>query len=433
MRILLLLASAVASLAVSCSKNNNGGSSIVIVTDPAEKVLSLEASARANYQIYQVNPRLFGNSGQLKAVQGRLDEIKALGTDILYLMPIYTQGSKNSVGSPYCIRDYKGVKAECGTLADVKALVQAAHQKGMKVMFDWVANHTAWDHPWITEHDDWYQKDGKGNIVYPTRDGEWKDVAQLNFSSEALQTAMIDAMKYWITEADIDGYRCDYAHGVPDAFWKKAIPELKAAKSGFIMLAESDFERMFSDGFDIIYDRGLKAAAKALWGGGKIKDFVNAYKNTLDKTPAGKTKCYFVTNHDDCSEKSPVTEFKSKDGAFAAYALLAALNGSPLLYSSQETGYATTINFFQVVSINWSADANLTGRDKTVLSALQKCSRDQACQIFASGSVIYVQYDGAILIGINTGASEAKAKMPAGKNLPQETQFAAYEVKTWNL
>ena len=426
-----LLANTLVAIMLSCSKPNSGG--VVVVTEPADEVLSLEASARDNFQIYQVNPKLFGSSAQLKAVQNRLDDIKALGTDILYLMPIYTQGSKNSVGSPYCIRDYKGVKADCGSLADVKALVKAAHDKGMKVMFDWVANHTAWDHPWITDHSDWYQKDGNGNIVYPSKDGEWKDVAQLNYNSTELQDTMIDAMKYWITEADIDGYRCDYAHGVPDSFWKKAIPELKAAKSGFIMLAESDYERMFTDGFDIIYDRGLKAAAKTLWGGGKVEDFVNSYKSTLDKTPAGKTKCYFVTNHDDCSENSPVAEFKSKDGAFAAYSLLAALNGSPMMYGSQECGYEKTINFFQVVSMNWNADSNLAGRYKKILGELQKCSRDQACHIYMSGRVIYVKYDGSILVGINTSNSDAKAKMPTGSNLPKEAQFSAYEVKTWNL
>ena len=190
---------------------------------------------------------------------------------------------------------------------------------------------------------------------------------------------------------------------------------------------------MFTDGFDIIYDRGLKAAAKSLWSGGKVEDFVNSYKSTLGKTPAGKTKCYFVTNHDDCSENSPVTEFKSKDGAYAAYALLAALNGSPMMYGSQESGYDKTINFFNVVSVNWNADSNLTGRYKKILEELQKCSRDQACHIYMSGRVIYVQYDGSILVGINTSGSDAKANMPKGSNLPKEAQFSAYEVKTWNL
>ena len=422
----LILAAMLASL-LSCGKDDRNN---VVVTPAAqaEKLLELPASARANYQIYQVNPKLYGNSGQLKAVQARLDDIKALGTDILYLMPIYPEGQKNGIGSPYCIKDYTGVRDACGTLADVKALVQAAHNKGMKVMFDWVANHTAWDHPWISEHSDWYQKDGNGNIVYPTKDGEWKDVAQLDFSSSDLHNAMIAAMKYWITEADIDGYRCDYAHGVPDAFWKKAIPQLKAVKTGFIMLAESDFERMFDDGFDIIYDRGLKRAAKTLISGGKLSDFANSYKSTLDKTPAGKTKCYFVTNHDDASENSPVSEFKSKEGACAAYALLAALNGSPMFYGSQEAGYSNKINFFNVVSVNWNAEPELANRYKTVLSALQKLSRDSACTLYALDRVIFVCYEGSATIGINLGNGSTKATLPDGKT---QYEFGAYEAKIW--
>jgi len=421
------------TLCAACCGKDERHKVIDLPATPATEIASLDASVRDNWQIYQVNPKLYGSSGQLKAVQNRLDDIKALGTDILYLMPIYPEGQKNAFGSPYCIKDYNAVRSACGSLSDLKALVTAAHSKGMKVMFDWVANHTAWDHPWITEHADWYQKDANGNIVYPTKDGEWKDVAQLNYSSAGLQDAMIAAMKYWITEADIDGYRCDYAHGVPDDFWKKAIPELKAAKKDFIMLAESDYERMFNDGFDIIYDRALKAAAKNFTGGGEPAAFVNSYKSTLGKTPAGKTKCYFVTNHDDCSENSPVSEFRGKDGAYATYSLLAALNGSPMMYGSQETGYAQAISFFEVVSVDWKADQDLTARYKTTLSAIQKLSRDGACKIFASGRVIFVCYQGSAVVGINMSNASAGAGLPEGYGLPQSYEFKAYEVKIWNL
>ena len=431
MKRIWILAAAV--LCVACGEKVEREKIIEIPATPAAQIASFEASTRDNYQIYQVNPKLYGNSGQLKAIEGRLDEIKSLGTDILYLMPIYTEGQKDAFGSPYCIKDYNGVRASCGTLSDVKSLVSAAHSKGMKVMFDWVANHTAWDHPWITAHSDWYQKDSKGNIVYPTRDGDWKDVAQLNYSSTELQDAMIAAMKYWITEADIDGYRCDYAHGVPDDFWKKAIPELKSAKKGLIMLAESDYERMFTDGFDIIYDRGLKDAAKKFIGGGTPSAFVDSYKSTLGKTPAGKTKCYFVTNHDDCSENSPISEFKSKEGAFATYSLLAALNGSPMMYGSQETGYANTINFFDVVSIDWKADQNLTAQYKNILSALQKLSRDTECTIYGADRVVFVVYKDSVVIGVNMSNGSSTVGLPEGLKLPESYGFKAYEVKIWPL
>ena len=413
-----------AALLCACTKPADDRNKVV-VTPPTE-LQKLAASTRANYQIYQVNPKLFGSSGQLKGIQNRLDEIKALGTDILYIMPIYPEGKKNAFGSPYCIRDYGSVNPACGSLDDLKALVSAAHAKGMKVMLDWVPNHTAWDHAWITEHPDWYVKNSDGSIISPSG---WNDVAQLDYSSEGLQNAMIAEMKYWIGAADIDGYRCDYAHGVSDAFWKKAIPELRAAKAGFLMLAESDYERLFDDGFDIIYDRGLRSAAIDLVKGGDPKSFVTYYKGSLDKTPAGKTKLHFVTNHDEAAEDSPVNQFRSKDGAFATFALLAALNGSPMIYSSQETGYAKAINFFQVTSVDWNADSALTGRYKSVMSALQSVSRDSACTVYALERIVFVKYEGSVLVGVNLSNGSLTSALP---DRDGEYTFGAYEVKIWN-
>ena len=240
----------------------------------ATEVLTLPATARDHYQIYQVNLKLYGNSGAFGKVQARLDEIKALGTDILYLMPVYAEGKdvlpglpgNKPFGSPYCIKNYKEVNSLYGTLDDLKALVNAAKAKGMKVMFDWVANHTSWDNVWLTEHPEWYEHKADGSIAWPTKDGEWKDVAQLDFGKKELWAAMEDALEYWVKEVGIDGYRCDYAHGVRDDFWKEAIGRLKTLKPGFIMLAESDFTRMFDDGFDIIFDRKMKSEMRKVIG-----------------------------------------------------------------------------------------------------------------------------------------------------------------------
>ena len=135
-----------AALLCACNKPADDRNKVVIT--PPRELQKFEASVRTNYQIYQANPKLFGSSSQLKGIQNRLDEIKALGTDILYIMPIYPEGKKDAFGSPYCIKDYTAVNSACGSLDDVKALVKAAHSKGMKVMLDWVANHTAWDHAW---------------------------------------------------------------------------------------------------------------------------------------------------------------------------------------------------------------------------------------------------------------------------------------------
>ena len=143
----------------------------------AKELLSLPATARNHYQIYQVNPKLYGNSGAFGKIQARLDDIKALGTDVFYLMPVYAEGKEKAIGSPYCIKNFKEVNVSYGTLEELKSLVDAAHAKGMKVMFDWVANHTSWDNVWITEHPEWYEHKADGSIAWPTKDGEWKDVA----------------------------------------------------------------------------------------------------------------------------------------------------------------------------------------------------------------------------------------------------------------
>ena len=412
-------------------------------TDPetpvtyATEVLSLPGTARDHYQIYQVNLKLYGNSGAFGKVQARLDEIKALGTDILYLMPVYPEGKEKAIGSPYCIKDFKGVNPSFGTLDELKSLVRAAQGKGMKVMFDWVANHTAWDNPWITEHPEWYEHKADGSIAWPTKDGAWTDVAQLDYSKKELWAAMEDALEYWVRELGIDGYRCDYAHGVRDDFWKEAIGKLKTLKPGFIMLAESDYTRMFDDGFDIIFDRAMKSRMVGLIGSSaSSKTFFNWYKGDLEAAPAPKTKLFFVTNHDDATTDVPSTQFKSADGALAAYVLMAALNGSSMLYGSQEVGYNRTINFFNTQTMDWTANAALKAKYQDALQALAKVDRSGAMVASESAGVVFVAYPKA-LIGVNVSGKAAKASLPkanAGKNgVPTSQDFGAYEFKIWNL
>jgi len=403
----------------------------------ATEVLTLPATARDHYQIYQVNLKLYGSSGAFGKVQARLDDIKALGTDFLYLMPVYAEGKKDAIGSPYCIKDFKDVNGSYGTLAELKALVDAAHAKGMKVMFDWVANHTSWDNGWITTHPEWYEHKADGSIAWPTKDGEWKDVAQLDYSKKELWAAMEDALEYWVTTLGIDGYRCDYAHGVRDDFWKEAIGRLKALKPGFVMLAESDFERMFDDGFDIIFDRAMKSRMRNVIGSASSsKSFFTWYQGDQDKTPAPKTKLFFVTNHDDATSDVPSTQFKSADGALAAYVLMAALNGSSMLYGSQEVGYSKTINFFNTQTMDWSANAELKKKYQDALQALAKVDRSGAMTASESEGVVYVAYPKA-LVGVNVSGKACKASLPkanAGKNgVPTSQDFGAYEFKIWTF
>ena len=360
-------------------------------------------------------------------------------------MPVYAEGKdvlpgmpgNKPFGSPYCIRNYKEVNSLYGTLDELKALVKAAQGKGMKVMFDWVANHTSWDNVWLSEHPEWYEHKADGSIAWPTKDGEWKDVAQLDFGKKELWAAMEDALEYWVSEVGIDGYRCDYAHGVRDDFWKEAIGKLKALKPGFIMLAESDFTRMFDDGFDIIFDRKMKSEMRKVVGStGTAKGFFTWYKSDQEAAPAPKTKLFFVTNHDDATEGAPAAQFKSNEGALAAYVLMAALNGSSMLYGSQEVGYDKTINFFNTQTMDWSANAELKKKYQDALQALAKVDRSGAMVASESEGVVYVAYPKA-LVGVNVSGKACKASLPkanAGKSgVPTSQDFGAYEFKIWTF
>ncbi|MFN5311437.1 MAG: alpha-amylase family glycosyl hydrolase, partial [Flavobacteriales bacterium] len=203
--------------------------------------------------IYEVNLRAQSSEGNLQGVISKLQHIKDLGTNLIWLMPIYEQGITNSVNSPYCIKDYTKVSPEYGTLSDLRALTDQAHALGMAVIMDWVANHTSWDHPWITEHPEWYSKNSAGQIIIPPGTN-WNDVADLNFDQAAMRKAQIDAMKYWVLEANVDGFRCDYADGVPYTFWQDAITQLRALPNrDLLMLAEGTRTDHYQAGFDLTY------------------------------------------------------------------------------------------------------------------------------------------------------------------------------------
>ena len=187
--------------------------------------------------MYQVNPRNFAPENSFKAVDARLDAIKDLGANTVWFMPICEIGVEKSVNSPYCVKDYTGINPEFGTLDDFKTLVAHAHDKGMTVIIDWVANHTSWDNQWIKDHPDWYTHDEEGEIIHP--DGtSWNDVADLNFDNPDLCQAMIDAMKFWVEQVGVDGFRCDAADYVPFEFWKDCVAQLRATGHNLLMLAE---------------------------------------------------------------------------------------------------------------------------------------------------------------------------------------------------
>jgi glycosidase len=323
--------------------------------------------------IYQVNLRAFSNNHDFKSVTAKLDDIKSLGVNVVYLMPIYPVGvvkSAGGLGSPYSVKDYKSVNPEFGTMEDLKALVDAAHSKGMAVMLDWVANHTSWDNAW-TANKSWYKLDANGNFTPPTGTN-WSDVIALDYNNKDMRAAMIDAMKYWVYNANIDGYRCDAADFVPLDFWKQANDAMKSIKThNLIMLAEGTRADHFQAGFQMVYGMGYYADLK-----NKIFDNSNSLTllqnlNTSEYANAlpGRQVVRYTTNHDVyLSDGSPVNIYGGKTGSMAAFLVTAYMKGVPMLYNGQEVGTTQKIDFFYNTPIDWSTNPDMTAEYKSILN-----------------------------------------------------------------
>ncbi|RYG48347.1 alpha-amylase, partial [bacterium] len=205
--------------------------------------------------VYEVNLRALGPKGGFRELTRRLDGLAKLGTNVVWLMPIYPVGrvrSAGGLGSPYAVADYDRVNPEFGTAEEFRSLVKRAHALKMRVILDWVANHTSWDHPWLKDKD-WYSQDGKGDIIIPPGTN-WQDAAELNFESVPMRKAMIASMLGWVRRYDIDGFRCDAADFVPADFWRQAIASLReGSKKPLLFLAEGSKREEFEAGFDLMY------------------------------------------------------------------------------------------------------------------------------------------------------------------------------------
>jgi glycosidase len=302
--------------------------------------------------IYEVNVRQFTPEGTFKAFAEHLPRLKALGVDILWFMPIHPIGEKNrkgELGSYYSVQDYTGVNAEFGEMQDFKDIVVKAHELGMFVILDWVANHTAWDHAWITDHPEWYTKDENGEMIAPF---DWTDVAELNYDNKDMRKAMIDALKFWISEADIDGYRCDVAAEVPTDFWNDARAALDSLKPVF-MLAESEEPEHHTYAFDMSYAWELHHLMNGIAKGEKSNKDLDAYFVKQDTLyPEDAYRMLFITNHDENSWNGTVIERMGEGGeAFAV--LTYTLPGMPMIYSGQEAGLDKRLRFFAKDTIPW--------------------------------------------------------------------------------
>ncbi|QCR22790.1 alpha-amylase family glycosyl hydrolase [Pontibacter sp. SGAir0037] len=359
-RLLLLLVVAFAGFA--CSKEEAVPGETPAVKEETAKQYDVpfkNVPATSDIAMYEVNLRAFSSAGNINGVRARLDEIQNLGINVIWLMPIYTTGELKSVGSPYAVRNYMQVNPAFGNLEDLRLLVKEAHSRNMAVILDWVANHTAWDHPWI-QNPTWYTRDASGNIISPQGMG-WTDVADLNFSSQALRKEMIKAMKYWVLEANVDGYRCDHADGVPTDFWKQAIDTLRNIPDrDIIMFAEAGKKELFNAGFDLIFGWDFYNKLKEIYNNNTAASgLTTVHINDYNNVPGGSHILRWIDNHDDNAwEGTPISFFKGQQGALAAFVLAGYMGGVPLIYNGQEVGNPTQLSFFNnsTTKINWSSN-----------------------------------------------------------------------------
>ncbi|WP_223706901.1 Ig-like domain-containing protein [Flavobacterium potami] len=309
--------------------------------------------------MYQVHIRPFSANGNLAGVTARLDNIKALGTNVIYLMPIFPHGTDSrSSASPYCIKDFKAVGSEYGSLADLRTLVDGAHSRGMAVILDIAINGTSWDHGWTVSHPEYYKR--TGTTIQQL--GNFGDIAALDLNNSATRAAIKDAMRYWIFAANIDGYRCDYANNPPLDFWSEVNSNLRSITShNLIMLAEGDRQENFQVGFDMNYgDRWFHSGLYDIANGGPVSQRLQD-QTTYEyaKATGNQQIVRYTGNHDtytnDDGVRRPFVAFKNHNGIVANFLVSAYMRGVPFLMSGQEIDYEPKTDWpWQNFKFNWS-------------------------------------------------------------------------------
>lgn len=330
----------------------------------AEKTTVKHPDWSRNAVIYEVNLRQFTPEGTFKAFEKQLPRLKDLGVDILWLMPIHPisqDGRKGTLGSYYAVADYKGTNPEFGSIDDLRDLVKAAHDMGMKVIIDWVPNHSGRDNAWVKNHPEWYARNDKGEMYGPY---DWTDVYKFDYSVPEMREAMIDAMSFWLKEADIDGFRVDVASEVPTDFWNDARKVYQQINPEVFMLAEASAPYLTEHAFDMDYNWPMKdlfSAIAATSGqytfkgeDGNVREFPETHAADIYSRLAADEADYpvdafrmnMITNHDLNSWEG--TEFERLGNLAQAFAVLTyTLPGMPLIYTGQEVGLDRALEFFE--------------------------------------------------------------------------------------
>jgi len=320
------------------------------------KVAAPEWSADST--IYQMNTRQFSAEGTFKAAQDQLPRLAEMGVEIIWLMPIHPIGEaerKGPMGSPYAVKDYRAINPDLGTEEDFRAFVETAHSLGLKVILDWVANHSAWDNPLTQTNPEWYSKTPEGDMM-PPEGTDWSDVVDFDYSQVGLREYMTGSLTYWVREFDVDGYRSDVAGYVPLDFWETARAELEAIKPVF-MLAEWQTRDLHARAFNATYAWGWKEAMQKLVaqgsGAGAMRGYYAGQKTTW---PHAAYRMVYTDNHDQNSWDGVASQIYGP-----AYETAIALSfvgpGIPLIYNGQEADLDHQLAFFEKDEIEWKEGA----------------------------------------------------------------------------
>ncbi len=332
---------------------------------------TLVSGPYADTNIYEVNLRQYTAEGTFTAFAAHVPRLKDMGVEIIWFMPvtpISVKNRKGTLGSYYACSSYVQTNPEYGTLDEFKQLVQLIHDHGMKVIIDWVANHTGWDHEWTVAHPEYYNTNADGSFKPPVEN--WEDVIHLNFNNPALRTAMIEAMKFWVEECNIDGFRCDMAMLVPLDFWMEARKELDAVGTLF-WLGEFDqwgSDEPYASAFDVSYSWHWMHVSETFY---KHKQRVYVLDNALtayqSKQPYKHMRAFFTSNHDENSWNG--TEYEKYGDAALPLAVFSCMwNGIPLIYSGQELPNQKRLQFFDKDEIKWKGTPKLHNFYKTLLT-----------------------------------------------------------------
>jgi glycosidase len=352
-KLFFLLVAISIALAISCS---NAGSKKTVQNNNDSTYKKTVPSWSKDLTIYEVNLRQYSKSGSFKDFEKHLPRLKELGVGILWFMPVNPIGVKNrkgTLGSYYSVSDYLAVNPEFGNMDDFKSMVKKCHEMGFYVILDWVANHTSWDNKLITSHPEWYKKDSTGKIISPVKD--WADVAGLNYAQPGLRRYMTDALKFWLKETGIDGFRCDVAGMVPTDFWNEARCALDSIRPVF-MLAEAEDSALHRKAFDMTYTWEFHWIITEIAKGRKSALALDSlFSREKKKYTADAYRMYFTSNHDENSWNGTAYE-KFGDGVKTFAVLTFTLPGMPLIYSGQEAGLNRRLKFFDKDIIEWKKD-----------------------------------------------------------------------------